>query len=131
MKLYLASYFQPHFHGPGRMIAISSRKPDDFKIDSAFRQFVHDQLVLDHYYELRDKDKDKAAKFFVDSFELQLEEFFAEVENESRKTKTPIKDLLPFEEGDTLLSMERFEYTSYRPTVAKILEKLGYEVVLH
>jgi hypothetical protein len=46
------------------------------------------------------------------------------------KEGTPIFELLPFNDGDTLLSWEREGHTSYRPLVADCLKKLGYKVIL-
>jgi hypothetical protein len=59
---------------------------------------------------------------------LNLEKYptYASFKRENKK----LIELLPFEDGDTLLSWERYERQSYRPTVAAFLEKLGYEVQL-
>lgn len=120
MKIYLASYLQPQNHGPGRKIAIASSKPDDLKV-SAFVPFIPDESAIVKYNVIKKTDQKAAAEYFQSYYENKLNEFFEKIESLKQ---------LPFQDGDTLLSWERAEYTSYRPTLAKFLEKAGYEVIL-
>lgn len=120
MKIYLASYLQPTNHGPGRKIAIADSKPDDLKV-SAFVPFIPDGSTIVKYNVMKQTDPKAAGEYFVNSYNDKLTEFFSKIES---------TDQLPFQDGDTLLSWERAEYTSYRPILAKYLEKAGYEVIL-
>jgi hypothetical protein len=120
MKIYLASYLQPQNHGPGRKIAIASSKPDNLKV-SAFVPFIPEESSIVKYNVMKQTDPKAAAEYFQEYYEDRLSSFFQMIVS---------LDQLPFEDGDTLLSWERAEYTSYRPTLAKYLEKAGYEVIL-
>lgn len=130
MKIYLASFLQPQFHGPGNKIAISDSKPDNFKINGAFVPFIPLRSVIDHYNNIKNENQEEAAKFFVSCFKQQLSEFLFELKEEAQKLNKEPKDILPFSDGDTLLSWERFERQSYRPIVAEFLESIGYNVEL-
>ena len=120
MKIYLASYLQPQNHGPGRKIAIASSKPDGLAV-SAFVPFIPDESAIVKYNVLKKTDQKAAGEYFQSYYDEKLTEFFGRIVS---------TDQLPFKDGDTLLSWERAEYTSYRPTLAKYLEKAGYEVIL-
>lgn len=129
-KIYLASYMETHNHGPGRKIAISSSKPDDFEVSAAFEYFIPPTEIIDSYKKIQKISQDNASEFFVSSYESQLKDFFTNVKTVAENNNTSVVDELPFENGDTLLSWERAHYTSYRPIIAKFLEEAGYDVVL-
>lgn len=129
-KIYLASYMEKEFHGPGRKISVASSKPDDFNVDAAFKFFIPPEDMISAYKELQKTSQDSASEFFSKSYEAHLSEFFDGVKNTSQNNNTTVQDELPFEDGDTLLSWERSFRTSYRPTIARFLTDAGYEVVL-
>lgn len=130
MKIYLASYTQPHNHGPGRKIAIASTKPDEFTVDGALSFVIPSKETLDEYKKRQLEDQKDASDFFVKTYSSQLKQFFGEVEESAKKDGTSVPDKLPLQSGDTLLSWEREGYTSYRPLLAQFLEEAGYDVVL-
>ncbi len=132
MKIFLASFMQPeNFGTSGEIISITSTsKPRTIKVSSIYKPFTPSNEMLDKYHELRETNPSGAGTFFTCSYLNQLQEFVDAV-NEAAKeeNKTPI-ELLPFNDGDTLCSWERAQYTNYRKILAPFLEKLGYEVVL-
>lgn len=125
MKLVLASYFQPEYHGEGRKIGVSPGKPRDAECDVVFTSFVPSNYW--QYHETKKTDPD-AGKKFVEGYNAQLEAFVSEVKGEAEKQGKTVAELLPFKEGDTLLSWEKKGNLSYRPILAKYLLDLGYEV---
>ncbi len=128
MKLVLASYFQPEWHGEGRKVGISAGKPKNSpcECDVVFQGFVPANYW--EYQENKRLDPDAGAKF-VSGYTAQLEKFVSEIKAESEKQGKTVQDLLPFKDGDTLLSWENKGNTSYRGILAKFLKELGYEVV--
>lgn len=130
MKIYLASYLQPFYHGPGRKVAIANSKPDNLKLDCVFLPFIPEQSILDYYNQQKDNNPKDAGKFFVDSFKKQLKDFIVELNEEAKKQGRNPQEILPFQDGDTLLSWERYERQNYRSIVAEVLIDLGYEVIL-
>lgn len=130
MKIYLASYTQPHNHGPGRKIAISSTKPDEVRVSGAFDHVIPPPETLEEYKRRQLSDQQDASNFFVETYTNQLKNFFKKVETSAQDEGTSVVEQLPLQSGDTLLSWEREGFTSYRPILAKFLEEVGYDVVL-
>ena len=128
MKLYLASFFQPENHGPGRLIAISSDLPHDIKGQAIFKPFAPNEDVLKTYRKEQLDDQVKASNKFVSSYKDQLNSF---VEELKKTAGDDPQSTLPFKDGDTLASWEREGFTSYRKILAGYLQELGYEVELH
>lgn len=130
MKLYLASFLETHNFGPGRVISITDgSRPDHIKCDYVFAPFVPAKDISKEYRRLQIDDPKNAGKIFVDKFTAQLESFYNDVLSKTKDTETDVESVLPFEDGDTLASWEREEFTHYRSLVAPFLEKLGYEVI--
>lgn len=132
MKLYLASFLEPHNFGPGRIIGIANGdKPDHLECELVFKELIPNIEIMKEYRTLYLKDRKKASANFINGLTKQLDQFLEDVLNECKKeNKTPM-ELLPFEDGDTLGSWERKAFTNYRVLIAPYLEKLGYEVVVN
>lgn len=129
MKIVLASYFEQDNHGEGRKIGVSPGKPDtiDYECEFQFEPFSPGDLYWDYHKNKRD-DYEGAGKAFVEGYRAQLEEFVEELTSEAESQgKTPI-DILPFEDGDTLLTWEKKGNTSYRSMLADYLRDIGYDV---
>jgi hypothetical protein len=75
------------------------------------------------YHKMKKVDADKAGVDFTEGYRKQLTNFVNEV-----KAKGPAEEVLPFKEGDTLLTWELRGNTSYRTIVAEFLQELGYAV---
>ena len=131
MKLYLASFEEHHNHGPGRKIAIADTKPDFYDVDGAFTFLMPKQEITHEYRKMQIANQMKAASFFNKEYKQQLSDFCSDVLKNAGEQNTDPTSLLPFKDGDSLLSWERESFTSYRPVVAEYLKKLGYEVELH
>lgn len=125
MKLVLASYFQPENHGPGRKIGVSPGKPRDVECDVVFTPFVPNNYWEYHSNKKTDPD---AGRKFVEGYNAQLESFVKEVKSEAESLGKSVQELLPFEDGCSLLSWEKKGNLSYRGILAKYLTQLGYEV---
>lgn len=131
MKLYLASFLQPQNFGPGRLISIvKGAKPNQVKIDLQFKYFIPNDKLLQTYYETKESNP-QAGNEFIAGYQQQLNDFELALQQESQSSGQSIMDLLPFQDGDTLLSWERAEFTNYRKLLAPLLEKIGYVVVLN
>lgn len=131
MKIHLASFLQPQNFGPGRLIGIvEGAKPRNIKVDLQFHYFTPSNDILTKYNETKNSDNN-AGKLFIEGYQKQLDGFLTQVEGVARASNRPIMDLLPFQEGDTLLSWERAEFTNYRKLLAPYLEKMGYQVILN
>ena len=135
MKLFLASFLERDNFGPGKVIAIidprGNNKPDDIKCDSFFKPFTPSAELVDSYQGMRGNDPAGAADMFTSTYTDQLESFFKEVSEDAEKEGKTIQDLLPFKNGDTLVSWERGAFTNYRRILGPILEKMGYIVSLN
>lgn len=132
MKLYLASFLEPHNFGPGRIIGIANGdKPDHVKCDVVFPPLIPSKEITVKYRNESLTNPKNAGKNFMQGFKAELNSFMAEVKKAcEEESKTP-QDLLPFEEGDSLCSWERAAFTNYRGIIAPYLQKLGYDVVIN
>lgn len=141
MLLVLASYFEPEYHGTGRRIGISPGKPrqeqideacekkglDSYSGDAQFLKFSPGELYWD-YHKMRKSGDDNAGAVFRDKYQKQLEAFFEQLKKDAEtQGKEPI-ELLPFQDGDTLLTWERKGNLSYRTMLAEYLREVGYDV---
>lgn len=126
-KLYLCSYFEEDLHGPGRKIGISPGKPKDVECDSKFDALSPGDLYWD-YQKYKKDDPEIAGKAFNKSYRAQLEAFVEEVQAEAKASGKSVFEVLPFQDGDTLLSWEKSGHLTYRTHVAEYLRRLGYEV---
>lgn len=130
MKLYLASFLEPDNFGPGRVIGIvNGEKPAHVQCDFQFKQLTPNQSLTDKYNDMATAGDKDAGKQFVQDFTSQLDEFCNDVTKVSEEEGKSVQNLLPFKEGDTLVSWEREHYTNYRSLITPFLTKLGYEVV--
>lgn len=123
--IYLAAYTQTENHGPGKKIAIAYSKPDDLQVAGVFEPFIPKESISLEYKERQLNSQSEASEHFVAAYTEQLQEFFDKVAKDGKAT-----EVLPFEDGDTLLTWERHGRRSIRPVLAEVLKKAGYEVVL-
>ena len=130
MKLYLASFLETDNFGPGRVIGIvNGNKPSHVNCDFQFKQLTPEQALTDTYNDMAVSDPQNAGKQFVKDFTDQLDAFTSDVARVAKEEGKAPQELLPFEDGDTLASWERENYTNYRSLLTPFLKKLGYEVV--
>ena len=130
ITLYLAAYMQPENHGPGKKIAITDTKPNDFNVCGAFKPFIPQKELVDNYKKTQIEDQKKAGEEFVLGYSKQLEDFINHVKCDAEKNNKTVQELLPFGDGDTLLFWERMGFRSCRKTLAEYLKDLGYLVEL-
>lgn len=132
MKLFLASFLEKENFGPGRIISITaSGKPRDINVGDIFLPLTPSMDLIGRYNETAQKNKLEAGQLFVTEYKNQLSDFFNKLESARDDANTNITDLLPFEDGDTLCSWERKNFTNYRSILSPFLEKMGYQVVLN
>lgn len=130
MKLYLASYFQPENHGPGRLIGISHGKPEKSNAPYVYRQFVPSADIWFDYKKIAKENQEKAQESFGINYKKQIGSFVKQLTKDAKEQdKTPM-EMLPFLSGDTLTSWENKGNLSYRILLAPFLAELGYEVVV-
>lgn len=129
MKLYLASFFEPDNYGPGRKISVATGVPKDIKVNSSFDPLVPEGMR--EYYRERNNDMKAAGEKFEISYNAQLDKLYKNLVEDAKNENKEIKELLPFQDGDTLLSWEKSGNTSYRLLLNDFLKKLGYEVALN
>lgn len=127
MKLFLASFFESDNHGPGRKISIATGVPKDKKVDCVFELLIPEGM--NEYYKTRFSDSNAGQKF-EESYTKQLSKLYNDLTVDSKTENLSFEELLPFKDGDTLLSWEKSGNMSYRKMVNDFLVKLGYEVVL-
>ena len=126
VQIVLASFFQPENHGPGRKISIAPGKPRDAQCDSLFEMISPGDLYFEYMKNKKDPD---AGKIFVEGYEKILADFKEDVLNEAKENNISIFEVLPFEDGDTLLSWEHKGHMSFRRMAATCLKDLGYDVI--
>ena len=130
MRLVLASFFQEENHGHGRKIGICPKKPDSEESVPCDLKFV----ALDpgdlywNYHKQKHSDPDQAGKQFVSAYREKLQHFVEDVRKTASEQGKTVLEVLPFKEGDTLLSWEKKGNTSYRAITAEYLRQLGYDV---
>jgi len=130
MKIYLASFLEKHNFGPGRLISIADgSRPDHVKCDDVFTFMIPTPELSKQYSTMQLEDPANAGKVFAKEFTEQLDTFYDDVMEAAVDSGKAPQELLPLEDGDTLASWQREEFTHYRGTVAIYLKKLGYEVV--
>lgn len=128
MKLYLASFFQPENHGHGRKLSIADGIPNDIVVDGEFEHFIPKGMKA--YYQNRFLNPKTAGDNFVKSYSDQLSELYENLCLDSKAENKSFEELLPFKDGDTLLSWEKAGNMSFRIMLNEFLIKLGYETVL-
>ena len=121
MKIVLASYFEPENHGPGRKIGITSGKPRDVECDFKFEPLDPGDLYWDY------KNGTISGEQFVEGYNQKMRSFVDEVKAEAEDGN--VFEVLPFEEGDTLMSWEHSGHLTFRRITAEYLRELGYDVV--
>jgi hypothetical protein len=131
MKLYLASFFQPENHGPGKIISVSVERPKNIEAAGVFLQFAPTSECLNIYRRAQLENKEDASTNFINSYKKQLDDFMKDLYSAAEQSGFSITDVLPFNDGDTLASWERGEFTNYRVILVEYLRKIGYEVELH
>ena len=126
-KLITASYFQEENHGPGRKIGISPGKPNQAQCDLRFEPLDPGELYWDYHKEKK-IDPKAAGENFISGYRAQCQAFVNAVKDEVESTGKSVFEILPFKEGDNLLSWENKGNTTYRAIAAEYLRELGYEV---
>lgn len=130
MKIYLASFLETDNFGPGRVIGVvNGNKPTHVKCDFQFKQLTPKQELTDTYNDMAVSDPKNAGKQFVTNFTAQLDVFYKAVLEAAEDEEKDVKEILPFKDGDTLVSWERANFTNYRGLIAPYLKKLGYDVI--
>jgi hypothetical protein len=129
--LYLASYRETHNHGPGRKLAITDSKPNEFEVTAAFPPFIPSGAMIEEYKSKQWINQEEAVKAFVAGYTEQLTCFFIEAQHDAEKDGVTLQEILPFQDGDTLLFWERKGYRSYRTILATFLINAGYNVILN
>ena len=131
MKLYLASILEPENFGPGRLVGVANgNKPYNINIVCKYDHLTPKSSLQEQYYStLKEKSQQEASEGFVNGFVDQLNGFYNKVMTAAKSKNVSVISLLPFQDGDTLVSWERKANTHYRGLIAEVLKKLGYEII--
>ncbi len=136
MKIHLASMLESQNFGPGKVYAIATTKPGNLHVDGLYNHLTPKDELIEKYkkmqLELSDENPNaqkEASEFFTTSFYQQLKDFYKNLSVAAKEENKSLMELLPFEDGDNLVSWEREGFTSYRPMVAGLLKKIGYDVI--
>lgn len=127
LKLVLASYFDKQYHGSGRKVGISPSKPADIDCDFRFDDLSPGQIYWDYHAEKKRAPKEAGEKF-VKLYNEKCKGFISAVKTAAEEQRADVFSLLPFQDGDTLLSWETHGHMTYRSIAADALRELGYEV---
>ena len=130
MKIYFASFFEPENFGNGRKLAITTSKPDSFEVDGKLSYFTPSDELIQNYKNKQLNDQKEAADYFNKHFYDQLKLTYSDLNAYAKQINKTIMEVLPLKDGDTLLSWERHGFSNYRGTVAGLLKKIGYEIIL-
>lgn len=137
MKIFLASYFQPENHGPGRKIGISPSKPKTeaygYECPFKYDALSPEDIYWDYHKTKKTSNNDKeimkqAGETFNELYQKRLDDFFSAIKETSKKEDISVFTLIGLFEGDTLLSWENKGNLSFRTILAKSLRELGYEI---
>lgn len=130
IRIVLASYFEPDYHGPGRKIGISPQKPNSaVDCDFVFHDLSPGKDEYFQYHKEKKIDIKSASDNFNNHINFKLNNFLEEVKKAAENEGISVFEVLPFQDGDTLLSWERKGNLTYRDKVALVLRELGYEVI--
>jgi hypothetical protein len=152
MKIYLASYFQPQYHGTGRRIGItpdlppSLEKEVDYDCKKCYPAISPDKSAMIAYYQDRNAIKEAAGggwdfndeqkeayklagERFSSAYREKLEAFVTELKKQAEETKQSVFELSGLNDNDTLLSLEKKGNKSFREITAEYLRRLGFDVV--
>lgn len=144
MKLVLASYFEEENHGSGAKIGVSPGRPKDlnYDCDLSFPALSPEQVYWD-YMDAKRKARmleaegrkpeaeammAEAGVSFINGYRAKLDEFVKSVRETAEEEGAECFEVLPFQDGDTLLTWEAKGHQSYRSILAEYLKELGYEV---
>lgn len=129
--IYLASFLQKENFGPGRLISITENgKPRDIEVGLIFKPFTPPYSLVQKYNNMRVSQPKEASDMFVAAYIEQLDAFMEVLKLDAQNENKTMVEMLPFQDGDTLVSWERAEYTNYRKILAPYLEKMGFEINL-
>ena len=139
MKLYLASMLEPENFGSGKIYAIARTKPDELNVDGLYSHLIPKDEFISKYKEMQlnynqnvpesiIEAQKLASDYFNKAFYEQLKLFLVELNKAAKEENKTMMELLPFNDGDTLVSWERFGNTNYRGVVGGLLQKIGYKV---
>lgn len=132
---------EPENFGPGKVYAIAKTKPEELVVAGLYSHLTPKDEYIEEYKKIQlnyDQNipetvisaQKNASEYFNSVFYDQLKSFLKELNKAAKSEDKTMMELLPFEDGDTLVSWERFGNTNYRGTVGGLLKKIGYEVMV-
>ncbi len=132
---------EPDNFGSGKVYAITRTKPPELIVAGLYSHLTPKNEYIETYKKMQldyseqtpealNEAQKKASVYFNTAFYGQLKSFLMDLNKAAKEENKTMMELLPFEDGDTLVSWEKFEYTNYRGSVAGVLRKIGYEVIL-
>jgi hypothetical protein len=131
MKIHLASFFEEHNWGSGRLISIArGQKPRVVLVNLIYEGFCPSEKISRKYYADKQDGIETAGEDFQTAYIQEIEEFFRQASFDATKANKSLIELLDLKEGDTFLSWERAGRSNYRNVLANHLKKIGCDVYL-
>lgn len=131
MKIYLASFFEEHNWGSGRLISIArGQKPRVVLVNLIYEGFCPSEKISRKYYADKQDGIESAGEDFQTAYSEEIKEYFRQAEIDANKQNKALVELLDLKEGDTFLSWERSGRSNYRNVLADQLKKIGCDVYL-
>ena len=131
MKIHLASFFEEHNWGPGRLISIArGQKPRVVLVNLIYEGFCPTEKISRKYYADKQDGVESAGEDFQTAYSQELDKFFSQASFDAIKENKSLIELLDLKEGDTFLSWERSGRSNYRNVLADQLKNIGCDVYL-
>lgn len=131
MKIHLASFFEEHNWGSGRLISIArGQKPRVVLVNLIYEGFCPSEKISRKYYADKQDGIETAGEDFQTAYTQEIEEFFRQASFDATKANKSLIELFDLKEGDTFLSWERSGRSNYRNVLANQLKKIGCDVYL-
>lgn len=132
MKIHLASFFEEHNWGSGRVISIArGQKPRVVLVNLIYEGFCPSEKISRKYYaDKQEGNVETAGEDFQKAYTQEIEEYFRQASFDATKANKSLIEILYLKEGDTFLSWERAGRSNYRNVLAEQLKKIGCEVYL-
>lgn len=128
---------EPENFGSGKVYAIANTKPNELIVDGLYTYLTPKDEYIEQYKKIQLELSDEkpnalkdAADYFTGIFYNQLKLFLINLNKAAKEENKTMMELLPFCDGDSLVSWERFGNSNYRGLVGGALKKIGYEVIL-
>lgn len=139
MKIVLASYFEPQYHGKGRKIGITPSCPKNLKeehgysCDLKFSDFSPEDIYWNYISSKKAAKDPEALKLagdeFVNKYAEKLNSLKKTIEAQAKTENKTVMEVIGLQNEDTLLSWELKGHLTFRTALIEFLTGFGYNVI--